>query len=122
MTHLICVWHKLVFLCDILLYFRYIHQLETTNAQYMTQVNELKEVKQSVIYSLCIYEGCPRSSWTTAVTLSFFRRFGCFLYKIHFKHIRIKNHQHYFNTSSYVSKTRFHRDQGNVYRRTGKSC
>ena len=32
-----------------------------------------------------LYEGCPRSSWTTAVTLSFFGRFDCFLYKIHFR-------------------------------------
>ena len=84
---------------------------------------------KSVVYTAAvfhakryIYEGCPRSSWTTDVTLSFFGRFDCFLYNIHFKHIRIKNHHNYFNTSSYVSKTRFHRDRGNGYWHTGKSC
>ena len=41
---------------------------------------------------------------------------------VHFKHMRTKNHQHYFNTSSYVFKTRFHRDGGSGYRRTGKPC
>ena len=74
------------------------------------------------LYSKYMFEGCPRSLWTTAVTLSFFGRFDCFLYKIHFKHIRIKNHQHDFSTSSYLSMTRFHRDGGSGYWRTGKSC
>ena len=67
------------------------------------------------------YEGCPRSLWTTAVTLSFFGRFDFFLYKIYLKHI-IKNHQYYFDTPSYVAKTRFHSDRGTAYRRMGKSC
>ena len=68
------------------------------------------------------YEGCPRSSWTTAVTLSFLDRLKPFLYIIQSKHIRIENHKYYLGRWSYVAKTRFHSDRGTAYRRTGKSC
>ena len=54
------------------------------------------------------YEGCPRSSWTSAVTLSYFDGLKSFLYKIQSKHIRIKNHKYYLGTWSYVAKTSFH--------------
>ena len=52
-----------------------------------------------------VYEGCTRSSWTTAVTRLFFGRFDFSLYKIYFEHIGITNHQYYFDTASYVAKT-----------------
>ena len=68
-----------------------------------------------------MYEGCPRSSWTTAVTFSFFKRLKLFLYNIQSKHIRFVNHKYYFDILCYVAKPRFHSDQGTAYRRTGKS-
>ena len=69
-----------------------------------------------------MYEGCPKSSWTTAVTFSFFERLKLFLYKIQSEHIRFESHKYYFDTLSYVAKPRFHSDRGTAYRRTGKSC
>ena len=69
-----------------------------------------------------MYEGCPRSSWTTAVTISFSERLKPFLYKIQSKHIKIENHKYYLGTWSYVAKTLFHSDGGTAYRRTEKSC
>ena len=53
---------------------------------------------------------------------SFFERLKLFLYKIQSGHIRFESHKYYFDTLSYVAKPRFHSDQGNAYRRMGKSC
>ena len=53
------------------------------------------------------YEGCPRSSWTSAVTLSYFDGLKPFLYKIQSKHIRIKKHKYYLETLALCCQDEF---------------